>query len=122
MRNPPTDPRHPDRPVSVTLKVNIVNIDKIDTVNMMFALTMEVNFEWRDHRLKYRNLRPGMGQNHLTEAVKDDYSRHPLICPPRASHFFAYYPRDFYVGLSYVDLLTDAYCNKHNNRCNCFVL
>lgn len=55
-----------DQPVHVSLRINILNIDKIDTVNMMFALTMEVNVEWRDHRLKYKNLREGLGQNQLS--------------------------------------------------------
>ncbi len=67
LQNPPTDPKNPDQPVTVALRVNILNIDRIDTVNMMFALTMEVNFEWRDHRLKYKNLREGLGMNQLTE-------------------------------------------------------
>ena len=35
----------------------------------MFALTMEVNLEWRDHRLMFKNLRKGLGQNQLTEYV-----------------------------------------------------
>ena len=55
LNTPPTDPTNPDRPVSVTLGVNILNIDKIDTVNMMFAITMEVNLEWMDHRLRLKN-------------------------------------------------------------------
>lgn len=58
-----------DQPVHVSLRINILNIDKIDTVNMMFALTMEVNVEWRDHRLKYKNLREGLGQNQLSSEV-----------------------------------------------------
>ena len=54
MKNPPTLHRdgadHEATPVIVHQKVNILNIDRIDTVNMMFALTMEVSFEWKDHR------------------------------------------------------------------------
>ena len=69
LQNPPTDPSLPSEPVTVSLRVNILNIDKIDTVNMMFALTMEVYFEWKDHRLKYKNLREGLGQNQLTPEV-----------------------------------------------------
>ena len=69
LQNPPTDPGKSSRPVDVNLRVNILNIDRIDTVNMMFALTMEVNVEWKDHRLKFKNLRAGLGQNQLTEEV-----------------------------------------------------
>ena len=54
LKNPPTtrevkaEGQH--RPVIVQQRVNILNIDRIDTVNMMFALTMEVSFEWKDPR------------------------------------------------------------------------
>jgi hypothetical protein len=53
LKNPPTTNRKDkkdNKPVIVTQRVNILNIDRIDTVNMMFALTMEVSFEWKDHR------------------------------------------------------------------------
>ena len=71
LQNPPTDSSNPTEPVKVSLRVNILNIDRIDTVNMMFALTMEVNVEWRDHRLAYKNLRKGLGQNQLTNEVRE---------------------------------------------------
>ena len=75
LQNPPTVP-HSDsedssKPVDVVLRLNILNIDKIDTVHMMFAVTMEANFEWRDHRLRYKNLREGLGQNHLTTEASE---------------------------------------------------
>jgi len=47
------------------LGVRILNIDRIDTVNMMFALTMEVDLSWRDARLSFKNLKEGLGQNKL---------------------------------------------------------
>ena len=57
LKNPPTtkevkgEGQH--QPVIVQQRVNILNIDRIDTVNMMFALTMEVSFEWKDPRLMF---------------------------------------------------------------------
>ena len=82
LQNPPTVPDSGDdgpsagisggsKPVDVALRLNILNIDKIDTVHMMFAVTMEANFEWRDHRLRYKNLREGLGQNHLTTEASE---------------------------------------------------
>lgn len=53
LKNPPTTSevaKGQHRPVIVQQRVNILNIDRIDTVNMMFALTMEVSFEWKDPR------------------------------------------------------------------------
>ena len=54
LKNPPTTREvaqgQPHQPVIVQQRVNILNIDRIDTVNMMFALTMEVSFEWKDPR------------------------------------------------------------------------
>ena len=56
LKNPPTTNVRgggggvQQRPVIVKQRVNILNMDRIDTVNMMFALTMEVSFEWKDHR------------------------------------------------------------------------
>ena len=54
LKNPPTTmgevARGQHKPVTVQQRVNILNIDRIDTVNMMFALTMEVSFEWKDPR------------------------------------------------------------------------
>ena len=54
LKNPPTTREvaqgQPHQPVIVQQRVNILNIDRIDTVNMMFALTMEVSFEWQDPR------------------------------------------------------------------------
>lgn len=77
LHNPPTEPESVhgqiSKPVTVSLNVNILNIDKIDTVHMMFALTMEVSLEWRDHRLQYKNLREGLGQNQLTQEVCDNF-------------------------------------------------
>ncbi len=58
---------YPERPVEVRLYVNILNIDRIDTVHMMFALTMEFHLQWRDHRLRYKNLKEGLVQNQLPE-------------------------------------------------------
>ena len=89
LQNPPTVPyadqddddgsvSNSSKPVDVVLRLNILNIDKIDTVHMMFAVTMEANFEWRDHRLKYKNLREGLGQNHLTEEVRNDEEKKTL--------------------------------------------
>ncbi len=53
----------------VKLSINILNIDRIDTVHMMFALTMEYSLEWRDHRLRYKNLKEGLVQNRLNKNV-----------------------------------------------------
>ena len=60
LQNPPTDPANPERPVTVSLSINIINIDKINTAQMMFALTMMVSLEWTDHRLKFNNLKKGL--------------------------------------------------------------
>ena len=65
MQNPPTDPANPELPVTVSLSINIINIDKINTAQMMFALTMMVSLEWADHRLKFNNLKKGLGINSL---------------------------------------------------------
>ncbi len=59
----------PERPVEVKLHINIFNIDRIDTVHMMFALTMEYSLEWRDHRLKYKNLKENLVQNQISTEV-----------------------------------------------------
>jgi hypothetical protein len=60
LQNPPTDPANPDLPVTVSLSLNIMTIDKINTAQMMFALTMMVSYEWTDHRLKFNNLKKGL--------------------------------------------------------------
>jgi len=49
----------------VDLRVHVLNIDRIDTVNMMFALTMEVDLRWQDPRIRFKNLKKGLGQNKL---------------------------------------------------------
>ena len=36
-----------------------MSIDKINTALMMFAVTMMVSYEWKDHRLKFNNLKKG---------------------------------------------------------------
>ena len=66
---------YPERPVAVRLTVNILNIDRIDTVHMMFALTMEFGLQWRDHRLKYKNLKEGLVQNQLPKKVGQHFPR-----------------------------------------------
>jgi len=60
LKNPPTDPNNPDTPVSVSLNITIMTIDKINTAQMMFALTMMVSLQWTDHRLKFNNLKQGL--------------------------------------------------------------
>ena len=60
LKNPPTTNDRggggvQQQPVKVKQRVNILNMDRIDTVNMMFALTMEVSFEWKDHRYRVCN-------------------------------------------------------------------
>lgn len=38
-------------------------------MHMMFALTMEYSLEWRDHRLKYKNLKENLVQNQISTEV-----------------------------------------------------
>ncbi|CAB4058009.1 unnamed protein product [Lepeophtheirus salmonis] len=64
---PPTNATHPESPLTVTLNANIMNVDRIDTIHMMFAVTMEMYLEWKDHRLSFKNLRSGSGQNQLSD-------------------------------------------------------
>ena len=50
----PEDKKHV---FQIETKIIIVKIDSIDTVNMILTVTMEINFEWRDNRLEFSNLR-----------------------------------------------------------------
>ena len=45
-------------PLDITTKIDIQNIDSIDTVNMLLDVTMEVTFEWYDKVLMFSNLIP----------------------------------------------------------------
>ena len=45
-------------PLDITTKIDIQNIDSIDTVNMLLDVTMEVTFEWYDKVLMFSNLVP----------------------------------------------------------------
>ena len=45
-------------PLDIDTKIDIENIDSIDTVNMVFSLTMKLNFQWYDKVLMFSNLIP----------------------------------------------------------------
>ena len=49
--------------LSIDTKVAIINIDKIDTVEMQMGLTIDVSMKWFDNRVRFRNLVPE--QKHL---------------------------------------------------------
>ena len=49
--------------LSIDTKVAIINIDKIDTVQMQMGLTIDISMKWFDNRLRFRNL--VAGQRHL---------------------------------------------------------
>ena len=41
--------------LEVNIKTNVINIDSIDTVNMIVTLTMELRIKWYDQRLTFSN-------------------------------------------------------------------
>ena len=45
-----------DRPNDIYRQVNIINVDNIDTVNMVVGLTVELVLKWRDHKIEYENI------------------------------------------------------------------
>ena len=52
--NPPESSAN--HPLEIITNIHIVNIGKIDTVNMAVTLTMKISVQWNDTRLKYSNL------------------------------------------------------------------
>ena len=49
-------PSDEDDPLEIGMDINIVNIDSIDTVNMILSLTMKITLRWYDSRLIFSNL------------------------------------------------------------------
>ena len=58
-------------PLEMNIKTQIVNIDSIDTVNMIVTLTLEIQIKWVDSRLNYIN--PEFGKtNAIPHTISQD--------------------------------------------------
>ena len=53
-----------ERPNEIHTKVNVINIDIIDTVSMVVGLTIELILKWRDHKIDFENLLYQHSQNY----------------------------------------------------------
>ena len=63
--NPPK-PKIPRASLKIHTQVTIINIDSIDTVNMIVGLTIKIRMKWYDERLTFRN--PSMNQDNILSA------------------------------------------------------
>ena len=59
-------------PLPIYLGVDILNFDKVDTVNFMFSVIMRLNITWKDRRVEYLNLRNDVYQNIIPREQMDD--------------------------------------------------
>lgn len=63
--NPPKA-KDPNSPMEIHTQVTIMNIDIIDTVNMMVGITIEISMKWYDERLTFLN--PNMNRDSIVSA------------------------------------------------------
>lgn len=54
-------------PLELHTQITIINIDSIDTVNMIVGLTIEISMKWLDERLTFSN--PTMNRDNILSAV-----------------------------------------------------
>ena len=47
-----------EHPVNLKTQVIIINVDKVDALNMAIGITFEVQIKWKDSRLNYENIKP----------------------------------------------------------------
>ena len=62
-KDSPPKPKIPHTPLEIHTHVTIINIDSIDTVNMMVGLTIKIRMKWYDERLTFWN--PNMNQDNI---------------------------------------------------------
>ena len=49
------EPNPKSNPLEIIIQASVMNIDSIDTVNMIVTLTLEIHIKWRDERLTFSN-------------------------------------------------------------------
>lgn len=65
-----------DNVSSIEIKARLVKINSIDTINMMNVFTVEIDFKWHDHRLKFSN--PTMKSENIITAEQTQNIWTPL--------------------------------------------
>ena len=65
-----------DYPLKIDTKINIENVDSIDTVNMIIAVTMKITLQWNDKLLMFANL--FSGTDNLIPEEKMKLIWHPI--------------------------------------------
>ena len=63
-------------PLEIGIKINVENIDSIDTVNMILAVTMKIFLQWNDKLLMFSNL--FSGTDNLIPEEKMNLLWHPI--------------------------------------------